>query len=234
MIPADTYWQQISTQLQALETESVSHEQIEDWIRRWDSVLKSLDERYTHLKRAKYLDVQNTAADQAYNTFFDRMLATQQTARQMLGEKLLHLPDYTPPSQYTQFIRRLRTDRELYHPDNIPLQAEINALANTYRDLSWSIEKRADEAIAALAPSERSSAEHVEQLRAEQWLAERETLNQLSCHSVVKWHTTPGCRTTRHTGGASCTAWTTLPPTPHAFTRPLPTASYRVCARSSV
>ena len=179
MIPADTYWQHISTQLQALETESVSHEQIEDWIRRWDDVLKSLDERYTHLKRAKYLDVQNTAADQAYNSFFDRMLATQQMARKMLSEKLLYLPAYTPPSQYAQLIRRLKTDSELYHPDNIPLQAEINALANTYRDLSWTIEKRADETIAALAPSEHSSAEHLEQLRAEQWLAERETLNQL-------------------------------------------------------
>ena len=179
MIPADTYWQHISTQLQALETESVSEEQIEEWIRRWDDVLKSLDERYTLLKRAKYLDVQNAAADQAYNSFFDRMLATQQTARQMLSEKLLRLPDYTPPSQYAQLIRRLKTDRELYHPDNIPLQAEINALANTYRDLSWTIEKRADETIATLAPSERSSAEHLEQLRAEQWLAERETLNHL-------------------------------------------------------
>jgi oligoendopeptidase F len=179
MIPADTYWHQIATRLQEFDTESLSQEQVEAWIRRWDDVLKSLDERYTLLKRAKYLDVQNTSADREYNSFFDRMLATQQTARKMVSDKLLDLPHYLPRAQYTQLLRRLRSDRELYHPDNIPLQAEINALANTYRDLSWTIEKRADEIIATLAPSERSSAEHLEQLRAEQWLAERETLNHL-------------------------------------------------------
>ena len=104
MIPADTYWQHISTQLQVLEQESLSKEHVDEWIRRWDDVLKSLDERYTLLKRAKYLDVQDVAADVAYNTFFDRMLATQQTERQMLGESCctyLTIPlPYSTPNSY--------------------------------------------------------------------------------------------------------------------------------------
>ena len=179
MNAADTYWQQIATQLQALETEPLSPEKVEDWVRRSDDVLKALDERYTHLKRAKYLHIQDTTADEAFNRFWDRMQAVQQTARTMLGERLLRLPDFTPPPNYTQLLRRLRIDSELYHPANIPLQAEISTLANTYRDLSWKIEKQADEMVALLPLSEQSSVERVRQIHAEQWLAERETLNHL-------------------------------------------------------
>jgi oligoendopeptidase F len=107
------------------------------------------------------------------------MQTAQQTARQMLARKLLRLPDFVPPPRYAQLTRQIRADSDLYHPANIPLQAEINALANTYRDLSWAIEKKADEAIAALAQSEHLSADQLRQMRAQHWLVERETLNEL-------------------------------------------------------
>jgi hypothetical protein len=114
MTAADTYWQQIATQLQELETEPLSAERVEDWVRRSDDVLKALDERYTHLKRAKYLHIQDTTADQAFNRFWDRMQAVQQTARTMLGARLLRLPDFTPPPNYTQLIASFLNDAHVY------------------------------------------------------------------------------------------------------------------------
>ncbi len=179
MLSADDYLQQISTQLQALEKDALSIDTLDAWLQRWDDLLKSITERYTTLKREKYQNIQDNAADQAYNRFCDEMQVTQQKARQILAHKLLPLPDFVPPPHLAQLMRGLHIDSELSHPANIPLLADINVLANTYRDLSWAIEKKADEAFAALRPSAPLSADQLRQLRAEYWLAERETLNQL-------------------------------------------------------
>ncbi len=179
MLLADDYWQDISTRLQALETTDLTVEEFDAWLQHWDDLLKSIVERYSTLKRAKYLNIQDTAADEAYNSFVDRMQATQQTARQMLAQKLLRLPDFVPQPHLAQLMRQVRVDSELSHPANIPLQAEINTFANTYRDLSWTIEKKADDAIAALTESAHLSADQLRQMRAQHWLAERETLNEL-------------------------------------------------------
>lgn len=179
MTSSDDYWQGISTQLQALEIEAPTIEQVDAWLQCWDDLMKSIDERYTLLKRAKYQNIHDTAADQTYNAFCDTMQTTQQAARRVLSQKLLSLPNYAPPPHAAQLLRRLHAESDLYHPANIALQAEINALANTYRDLSWKLEKQADDAVAALQSSRPLSSDELRQLRAQHWFAERETLNRI-------------------------------------------------------
>ncbi len=53
-------------------------------------------------------------------------------AAQALKTKLLAVPGYEPLPEHRQFLRRLRNDADLFRAENVPIQAELQTLANDY------------------------------------------------------------------------------------------------------
>ncbi len=143
---------------------------VHHWLRRWSDLEKIVWEARARLKQARSWDVTNPVAQQAFNDFTVGTFAHFQTATQQLKAKLLSIPTYRPAPPHIELLHRWRNESDLFRPVNVPLQAQIDVLANSYDGLVRAIDERS---------SLSDSTETTWRQRNQHWLERREQFDQL-------------------------------------------------------
>ena len=82
--------------------------------------------------RAKSENTTDAEAEAKYLHFVQKIVPQWTIAAQALKTKLLAVPDYAPPADQEQFLKRLRNDADLFRDANVPVQAQLQTLANEY------------------------------------------------------------------------------------------------------
>jgi oligoendopeptidase F len=129
-------WNTAAPHFAALTSEEVTAESVGDWLTRWSELEKVLGEAGAAAGRAKSEDTTNADAEAKYLNFVQKIVPQWTVAAQALKTKLLAVPDYMPPADQMQFLKRLRNDADLFREDNVPIQAALQTLANDYNKLT--------------------------------------------------------------------------------------------------
>lgn len=129
-------WNTAAPHFAALTAEALTADTAGDWLTRWSELEKVLGEAGAAAGRAKSEDTTNADAEAKYLNFVQKIMPQWSVAAQALKTKLLDVPDFTPPPDQEQFLRRLRNDADLFREDNVPLQAQLQTLGNEYSKLT--------------------------------------------------------------------------------------------------
>ena len=96
------------------------------------------------------------------------------------------MPGYEPRPEHRQFLRRLRNDADLFRPENVPLQAQLQTLANDYDKRTGPMtvtldgqEETLPQAEGRLLHTDRAARETAWRAVQTRWLAERAALDAL-------------------------------------------------------
>ena len=129
-------WNTVAPHFDALAAEELTPGRVGDWLTRWSELEKILGEAGAKAGRAKSENTADTEAEAAYLNFVQQIVPKWTVAAQALKTKLLAVPDYAPPADQAQFFKRLRNDADLFRDANVPLQAQLQTLANEYSKLT--------------------------------------------------------------------------------------------------
>jgi len=193
MSTPDTYdtinpqdWDTVAPHFAALEAEDLSAPGVGDWLLRWSELEKNLGEAGARAGRAKSENTADAQAEAAYLHFVQKVTPPWTVAAQALKTKLLAVPGYEPAPQHRQFLRRLRNDADLFRAENVPLQAELQTLANEYDKLTGAMtaivvgeEMTLPQAEGRLLDPDRGARESAWRAVQERWLEAREPLDAL-------------------------------------------------------
>lgn len=129
-------WETVAPHFAALANEDLTTEGVGGWLLRWSELEKNLGEAGARAGRAKSEDTTDAEAERVYLHFVQDIYPKWTVAAQALKTKLLAVPGYEPLPEHRQFLRRLRNDADLFRPANVPIQAELQTLANEYDKLT--------------------------------------------------------------------------------------------------
>ena len=164
-------WNTAAPHFAALATEEVTRDTVGDWLLRWSDLEKVLGEAGAAASRAKSEDTTDTGAEAAYLNFVQNIIPQWTVAAQALKTKLLGVPGYEPLPEYQQFLRRLRNDADLFRTENVPIQAQLQTLANDYDKLTGPMTVRLGGEELTLPQAEQRGLETDRAVREEAWHA---------------------------------------------------------------
>ncbi len=128
-------WRTITPLFQALIDAPVAPGGFPDWLVAWNRLDIAVWDAYTTLKRRAYYDTTDHAAEAAYGHYVQELFSTYLGLTDGLITRALRLQPEAPSPDYAQLWRRWRNQKQLFHPDNLPIQAEISQLEVYYREL---------------------------------------------------------------------------------------------------
>ncbi len=179
-------WDTVAPHFAALEREELTAQGVGDWLLRWSELEKDLGEAGARAGRAKSEDTADQEAEAAYLHFVQEIIPQWTVAAQALKTKLLAVPGYAPAPEHFQFLRRLRSDADLFRAENVPLQAQLQTLANEYNKLTGAMTATVDgeemtlpQAEGRLLDPDRAVREAAWRAVQERWLAQRAPLDAL-------------------------------------------------------
>ena len=173
-------------QFDALAAETLSADGVGDWLARWSDLLKQIGEAGAQAERAKSEDTTNADAEAAYLHYVEHIAPLAEVASQTLKTKLLAVPGYQPAPEHVQMLRRMRGEASLFRAANVPVQAQLDVLANDYDKIAGSLsvtlggeELTLQRAGLRLLDTDRAAREEAWRAISERWLASRDDLNTL-------------------------------------------------------
>ena len=129
-------WNTVAPHFAMLESENLTADGVGGWLLRWSDLEKTLGEAGAKAGRAKSEDTSDAGAEAAYLNFVQQIVPRWTVAAQKLKTKLLAVPDFAPEPEQEQFLRRLRSDADLFQESNVPIQAQLQTLANEYSKIT--------------------------------------------------------------------------------------------------
>jgi oligoendopeptidase F len=179
-------WETVAPHFDALAGEDLTAQDVAGWLGRWSDLEKVLGEAGAKASRAKSEDTADQAAQAAYLHYVQQIIPRWTVAAQALKTKLLAVPGYEPQPEHAQFLRRLRSDADLFRAENVPLQAQLQTLGNEYDTLTGPMtvtlggeEVTLPRAEQALLDPDRGARERAWRAVQERWLQDREPLDDL-------------------------------------------------------
>ncbi len=179
-------WNTAAPFFAVLEAEELTADNAYDWLTRWSELEKVLGEAGAAAGRAKSEDTANAEAERKYLHFVQQIVPQWTVAAQDLKTKLLAVPDYAPPPDQVQFLKRLRNDADLFREENVPIQAQLQTLANEYSKLTGAMtvtlngeEMTLPQAEQQGLDSDRAVREEAWRVVQDRWLEGREALDAL-------------------------------------------------------
>ena len=179
-------WSTVAPHFAALAQENLTAEGVGDWLLRWSELEKTLGEAGAKAGRAKSEDTTDKEAETVYLHLVQDIYPQWSLAAQALKTKLLAVPDYEPLPEHRQFLRRLRNDADLFRPENVPIQAQLQTLANEYDKLTGPMAVLLDgsevtlpQAEGRLLDTDRNVRETAWRAVQERWLQSRSDLDTL-------------------------------------------------------
>lgn len=110
------------------------------WLEQWNQLDIAVWDAYTALKRPAYYETRDHAAEQAYSRYVQELYSTHLGLTNALITRALTLQPEPPSPVYQQLWRRWHNQQGLYHPANLPIQAEISGLESHYREIMNRVE----------------------------------------------------------------------------------------------
>ena len=179
-------WKTAAPHFAALGNENLTAEGVGDWLLRWSELEKLLGEAGAQAGRAKSEDTTNQDAEAAYLNLIQEVYPQWSRAAQTLKTKLLAVPGYEPLPEHRQFLRRLRNDADLFRSENVPIQSELQTLANEYDKMTGPMtvtlggeEVTLPQAESRLLDTDRTVRETAWRAVQERWLQSRSELDAL-------------------------------------------------------
>jgi oligoendopeptidase F len=128
-------WNTVIPGFTALLDAPVAAGEFATWLEQWNQLDIAVWDAYTALKRPAYFDTRDQAAAQAYSRYVQELFSTYLGLTNQLITRALMLQPKAPAPVYEQLWRRWRNQQTLFHPDNLPIQAEISGLESHYREI---------------------------------------------------------------------------------------------------
>ncbi len=179
-------WATAAPYFAALASEEVIAQTVGGWLGRWSDLEKTLAEAGAQAYRAKSEDTTDQAAEAAYLHFVQQIVPPWTVAAQALKTKLLAVPDFAPEPDQVQFLRRLRSDADLFRDANVPIQAQLQTLTNNYDKITGPMtvtlggeELTLPQAEQRLSDTDRSAREAAWRAVQDRWLRSRGELDEL-------------------------------------------------------
>jgi len=105
------------------------------WLEQWNQLDIAVWDAYTVLKQRSYYDIRDQEAEQAYQAYVQQLYSTYVELTHRLMDRALTLQPEAPSPAYQQLWRRWQNQLTLFHPDAVPIQAEISTLEGQYRSI---------------------------------------------------------------------------------------------------
>ncbi len=181
-----TDWNNLKPYFEALAAEELMPKGVDAWLRRWSDLLKVVHEAGAQAERAKSEDTANTRAEAAFLHYVEQIVPHVEVASQALKAKLLAVPGYSPAPDHVQMVKRLRSDADLFRAENVPIQSQLDVLANDYDKIAGSLsvtiggeEMTLPQAERRLLATNRAVREEAWQAMSAKWLSARPALDAL-------------------------------------------------------
>jgi oligoendopeptidase F len=129
----DCSWEQVEPYYRDLLERPLTSENVSSWLADWSQLSSLLFESNQRHYVAITVNTMDGQAKAGYDAFLDRVYPPSQQAENQLKEKLL--ASGLEPENYEIPLRCLRTEAEIFHPDNLLLLAEELKLSSEYDEI---------------------------------------------------------------------------------------------------
>ena len=185
--PLDPHdWSTIQPRVDALLAAELTPEGAPAWLKAWSDLEATIDEAATGAYRATTENTADAEAERRYLHFVETIRPQVEVAKQALRDKLLAIEGYRPRADQEQLLRRFRSEAALFRPDNVPIQAQLDVLANDYNKIVGAMSVTLDgremtlpEAELRLLDTDRARREEAWRAIQARWLRDREALDAL-------------------------------------------------------
>src|SRR5947209_5368750 len=123
-------WATHESHYRELQARPLDAASVDAFLRDWTAVTDLIEETHQRLRVAVDRDTADDAARERLAAFLAGVYAPAQEAEQALREKLL--ASGIEPAGLALPLRRLRTEAEIFRPENLPLEREEQALQQEY------------------------------------------------------------------------------------------------------
>jgi oligoendopeptidase F len=187
-------WPDIEALMQDLASQTLTYENLEDWLTDWSQLLSLLNETLARLQVATSQDTSNARAEARFTNYQEELYTPALAADQKIKERLLH-SHLTPPKNFAIPMRYIRVEADLFCEDNLPLFTEEQKLVNEYNRImstqttEWEGEERTLAQIEAkFQDPDRTVRERAWRVRLERQMMDREAIGFLWTRLVALRH----------------------------------------------
>ena len=102
------------------------------WLERWSQLQGQLQEMSGRANRTYFENTLDTQAEALVNHLIEQVIPKWKLADNALDHKLLAVEGYVPDAQTELFLRSVRVSAQIFRPENVPIEAELDRLENEY------------------------------------------------------------------------------------------------------
>ena len=179
-------WNDIQPHFQRLEAQRLGATNVDAWLQDWSDLEAQFYEAYSRAYRAKMEDTTNSVAEAAFVHLLEHVLPPFSVAANKLKRKLLAFTAYQPNSQTLQFLKRIRSEAQIFREENVPLLTELGKLGVAYDKIVGALEIELDgqnltfyAASAKLESLDRDLRERIFRLMVKNWSLVRDELDAI-------------------------------------------------------
>jgi oligoendopeptidase F len=114
------------------------------WLERWSDLESRLLELSAQVNRDYAQNSLDLGAEARFHCLIDRVVPPWKIADHALKQKLLAVSDFVPDAGTEQFVRQIRNSVEVFRPENVPLEAELDRLQTEYGKIVGALMVRLD------------------------------------------------------------------------------------------
>jgi oligoendopeptidase F len=125
-------WADLEPEFAALQGATLTQDNTAAWLERYSTLAKTVYEAYSRAYRARSEDTTSAAAESAFLGFVENVLPHVRVAENRLEHKVAALPSDWIPEDSREWLRRVRASLEIFRPENVPLETELDKLCVEY------------------------------------------------------------------------------------------------------
>ncbi len=125
-------WLTLQPVFARLETESLSADNIGEWLTRYSDLEKTIYEAVSRAYRAKAEDTTDETVEAAFLNLIEHVLPPAKMAANRLEQKIAAVPSALIPTDSLEWSRRVRANLEIFRAENVPLETELDKLGVEY------------------------------------------------------------------------------------------------------
>lgn len=179
-------WETFQPHLDDLLATPLSRENFESWLQRWSELTAVLKETEAQVYREVTENTADAEAEKRFEILVEEIRPRFRVVNQALKQKLLTVDGPVSRDDLKLLLLRFRTEVNIFRQENVPLESQLEKLANQYRKIiggltiEWEGQTETiPQAQSHLLEPDRARREQVWRRIMSRYAAERERLNQL-------------------------------------------------------
>jgi oligoendopeptidase F len=179
-------WNQIQPHFANLQNQELDQHNVDTWLQDWSDLESQIYEVYSRAYRAKMENTADADAEASFTELLEHVLPPVTVAANQLKEKLVGHVGYQPSPETREFYKRIKTEAQIFRPENVALFTDLSKLEIEYDKLVGSLEIELEgqtltlyEAHAKLESTDRNLRERVFKLMVQSYGAIRDELDSI-------------------------------------------------------